>query len=1243
MNNISKTALAITLALGLTACGGSSSSKADIKEIPVTPPVTTPVPVKTAVVGKAIKGTLFNAIVNVYKFDEGTAVALTATEIEEANISTDDKGNYSFTLLDYIGPLKVELSVSQDTANPTTMICDAPAGCGASAFGEVIDLTALDNTFTLAAISVVSAESNGAVTTNVSALTHLAAALIEANETGITPESIQEKSSLIANAFRIEGNLTTLEPTAVENAAGVADEDNGNELRYGLINAGIMSALFSDETDSAAVLSGKLAEVVADLVANDGAFLVNQDDDVGFELALTDVFSGAGAAAEAVSTLIAADDSLTASDNILNDLSQLETNLANEVIAEEALVGEDGRSKIGTSVPTDGGNIAKAAAMVEDVRLFANLFDVSGQANQDITTQGDTYLQLIDDASIMIEAEGDSFTLLAEISDVISSLILQIKNDTVAGTTFPISDLLSADDAEGTVTIDQDGLNFAVDATAGGQTVKLAVSAVISSTNNNIVLNFDGLLESSGASLTLAEGSKAVVTFDVAPSRETIESNTFDGEIISGELDLTVSLAQTVTDTVTNPVTFTGKLTTKLMPLEVPMLTEDSYWSEQANKSIYFYGKPTTDIKILPEMLSLSGEFSALSGDLIKASLTVNINDLDDYQPPAFEHIGKEIPNFVNYTLTDELFEGTDIDGSKITFTFSEQGEQGEWNVSLITDGKADSSNDLIAEYFYSRQFDVGLDMPGYVISYSWDYKLKDDSYGAEVYVITPIDPGNNGHTTSYRVQRITTNDGLSYDSENLFNDDGNLLLADGSIHNFENANDYGEYSSVEGFLNQIFWISPIHPELISSAGDYAASYIPKLWNSNWFFYNVPNEGLGRVSFDDEALTALQAGNKDLLPSTAFIIKPLLVDAAKIVVSDDANTITTTLGDTTTIRTFEQAENGSFSVNHNSVEVDGDERYEHLWSTKTDIGLDIDELTVNALFSSNDRDNSWGYKLKIVPVDVPVDGQSNAVADHFNVYALYGSDFNDNGDLIDEAGEVLVFEEHSWHMTRFDSYDDVDWGRDGFEYMLPFNPMTASNVLDVYKGYVINSWKHWVSAWAEKIGQVEVKLTDERLATIVAGSSTAFDAINTRAESLSTLESATTFLKGNAALALEVVLGDYQVELELSGDKTGFVAGAFDLRMAYKLPSDSAQRSFVVHTDVDLKEADDGLETITITNTEEVSVVLTESLTTNQGAGENILGTITVGTGDAAEQVAQIVDRGGMILVVYSNGTIESL
>ncbi|MBL4942026.1 MAG: hypothetical protein JKY81_10225 [Colwellia sp.] len=295
-------------------------------------------------------------------------------------------------MLDYTGPVKVELSVSSDTANPTTMVCDGVAGCGTSAFGESIDLTATDPNFKLSSISVVNADSNGAVTTNISALTHLAAILIENGNGAVTPETVQEKSSLIANTFRIEGSITTLEPTAVESASDVVAEDNDNELRYGLINAGIMSALFSGENDNANILSTKFSDVAADLTANNGAFLVNQDNDAEFELSLADVLNGAKATATALVDAIAADDSLSGTESVLANLAQMETNFTNEVIAEEALAGEDGRSDTGVEVITDGDNIAKGKAMVEDVRLFANLFDVTGQANQEITAQGDAYI-----------------------------------------------------------------------------------------------------------------------------------------------------------------------------------------------------------------------------------------------------------------------------------------------------------------------------------------------------------------------------------------------------------------------------------------------------------------------------------------------------------------------------------------------------------------------------------------------------------------------------------------------------------------------------------------------------------------------------------------------------------------------------------------------------------------------------------------------------------------------------------
>ena len=167
-------------------------------------------------------------------------------------------------------------------------------------FVTPIALATVDPTLTLSAISTVGSANDGAVNVNVSALTHLTSALVEAAEGGVNMQNqFSSSHPSLLSAFNITGSLTELEPTLVDSANAVASEDNFNELRYGLINAGIMSALFSGQNNASNIMSTSLASAVNDLVANDGALLVNQDENVdGFELSLADVLNGASEAAK---------------------------------------------------------------------------------------------------------------------------------------------------------------------------------------------------------------------------------------------------------------------------------------------------------------------------------------------------------------------------------------------------------------------------------------------------------------------------------------------------------------------------------------------------------------------------------------------------------------------------------------------------------------------------------------------------------------------------------------------------------------------------------------------------------------------------------------------------------------------------------------------------------------------------------------------------------------------------------
>ncbi len=1226
--------------------------------------VTVIAPVETIVAGKAIKGVLTNAVVTVYKFDEsGTAVLLTDDELADANIVTDDAGNYTFTVLDYDGPIKVVLSPSTDPASPTTMTCDAPAGCGDTAFGAEIDLTAADPTFELAAISVVDADSEEEVKVNVSALTHLASVLIEESDAGVTTESVADESSKIATTFGITGDITTLEPTVTTDSQAVIDADD-DALKYGLINAGIMEALFSGETDDANVLSDKLGEVATDLVVNDGALLVNQDEDEeGFELALADVLEGAGDAASAAADAIANDDTLTGTEEILADLAQEETNLENDKIAEEALVGDDGFSQVGTDEPTDGDAIAKGKAMVDDVRLFSHLFDVTSTEGAGVKTQGDEYIALMEAAGVMIEAEANSFTLLAQISEALANITLDLDEGTLdsAAGGVNIADYLELGDATGTITFNENttngGVLFSINASAnaGAELVTLNASAEFTGEGMSITLNIDGSIESSGAKFTLATGSKAVINLSSAASRVAFDDDTFEGDIVSGELKLDIELMQKATDTVTNPITFSGMLDTDLQLVGERALDERWEWDAQSQQDVRVYGPTEIDDAIFPEMLSLSGEFSALEGDLIKAALTVNINNLDGYQAPEFKYIGKEVADVVAITISEDLNTVIITDADSVsdeqqtieTRVFTTGTQVGEW--SATSSVVATNPEEHYWTTGIERKIVTSVDDQG-VLLYTRVFKTgeAEPQAGFKSIRVTPVHQDGDGTADAYQFDLINHRDGKDYDFTSfatIMDTDGNILTSDGA-HTWDSAQNKGEWSSIAEFIDNNPGQFIANPLTVNNGAELLAQTITNWWG-NQKSYEIVDQGVATIFFDEEALENIAAGDFSELPPTAYLTQALIKDAVTVVVSADANTVTSsTEGAFVSTRTYTGAVGSDFTfTSENVFDGGGTDTLSVSSMVNSDNGLDIPEVIVSQRY-----ENSWNVlssKIKFVPVDDQAEGDAGfGEADRVEVYYIgnWGHDFDDAGNLVDDTGSIVEFTDSSWKINEFSSYADFDWSSNSWEAYgavwwnpLPFNPLTVENVLDVYKGYITNEWGYNVSANLDGIGKIEIDFSDEDLAAITAGSTTMFDAYNTEADDRYSLEDDETFLDVNAALTLEAMLGDYEVRVQLSGDRTALDDGTFDLEMVYRLPGDEAQRSFTAHADT---EQDD---TLTITNTEDVTVTITEISEDDANAGESVLGTIVVGTGEEAVQVGQIVDRDGLILIVYTDGVVESL
>lgn len=1239
-----KTLIALALASALTACGDSSDDST-VKDLTKEVPVVT----ETTINGKAIKGVLTNAVVTVYKFVEGNPIALTDTELKDANVSTDGEGNYTFTVLDYTGPIKVELTPSTDAANPTKMTCDAPAGCGDVAFGQEINLTSADPSFKLAAISLVDADAE--VKLNVSALTHLASKLIEADEDGINTTTIAAQSSKIANTFGITGDITLLEPTVTDNAAAVAAEDNNDELKYGLINAGIMAALFSGETSSSSVLSSKLAEVAAKLVEDDGKILPSQDDNEDtFELAFDDIWEGMAAATSTAAAAIAADDTLTA----IANLSQIETNLINELIFIENNLDEDGFVKVITDVPTEGDAVAKAKAMVDDIRLFSHLFNDETTDGAGIKTQGDKYVALLEAAGTMVETEADSFELIAKLSDALSNISAAYDEGTItkAAAAAGISIAAYIDGATGIVTFEEEtatgGILFTVDATSGTEKAQLNVSAEFSEDKKSITLTIDGLVESAGAKFTLNEGSFAKVNFDTAASRAGFDDDTYEGEIVSGELELTLSLTQKATESVPNPVTFEGMIKTKLLLVEERILNGNWDWDGQQQQSTLHYGRPEREGLVLPEILTLSGAFNSLEGDAISATLTVNIDDLDTYEAPEFKYIGKEVEGLLNITFTEDSVVWTEADNVSdeeqwtATYSFIAGAEAGDWTGRTFATPEdsqvhwAGTGYDLKV---FSHIQESGLDVPGFIYTKAYVIDYEDEvGYFAKSIRITPIDENGDNQADGYQFERIDTrkgnSNGLEYNTAAMIDENGNvnisalvdtngqILTADGQPQAWTNILNLGIYSTINSFIEDKPWELIGNPTQLTSSAEYFANSI-----GTESQFAVDGVGKASIFFNEDELADIAAGEFTELNPTAYLTQPLIKDVLTVEVSEDANTVSYLIENGLSRKfTFSGAGNGNFTAEIATTDLEAGE--EHHTATKTivsstkNIGLNVGEVRLNITESRTAHPTIPNGRHQIIIT--PQDNNGDGDADQFIARHGYGDHFNANGELVDEANDVIAFDNSIYGI--FNSYDEVHWNEPNFANDVPFNPLTADNALKVFKDIIANE-SDSPYVWVDDIGRLEVNLNDEDLDSIIANSTTKFDGYNIEADDNNLLEDEDTFLDINAALTLEAILGDYQVKLQLSGERSALEDGAFDLDMSYRLPGADTQRSFTAHYNTEVEGR------LTANNADGVVLVLNEP--DEDATGTQVLGQILVGP--TAIIAATIEDRDGAIFIVYAD------
>ena len=131
------------------------------------------------------------------------------------------------------------------------------------------------------------------------------------------------------------------------------------------------------------------------------------------------------------------------------------------------------------------------------------------------------------------------------------------------------------------------------------------------------------------------------------------------------------------------------------------------------------------------------------------------------------------------------------------------------------------------------------------------------------------------------------------------------------------------------------------------------------------------------------------------------------------------------------------------------------------------------------------------------------------------------------------------------------------------------------------------------------------------------------------------LEDDETYFDVNAALSVGVTLGDYVLDLTLQGQRSAREEGQFSLDVQYQIPDEETQRSFTVNANTEQEDA------YIVRNSESVTLVLSNVEAQADAQGEASLGQILVGSN--AEVAAEIVDRDGVIMVLYADETVESL
>ena len=242
-------------------------------------------------------------------------------------------------------------------------------------------------------------------------------------------------------------------------------------------------------------------------------------------------------------------------------------------------------------------------------------------------------------------------------------------------------------------------------------------------------------------------------------------------------------------------------------------------------------------------MLTLSGGFSSAAGNVIKATLTASIKDLDSYEAPDFKYIGKKVESLATISFSDDkntivITESdlvNDEQQSTETRVFTPGSQVGEWSATSSVVAAFPEEHYWgtgIERKIIAKRFDSGITEQGITYTRAYITGASENNFAAKSVRITPQDHNSDNLTDSYKIDIISTWDGKEYDATSLntlIDANGNILTSDGNVHPWDTAWETGFHHSIEQFMMEYDYQLIANPLTVSNGAELLAQTISKL------------------------------------------------------------------------------------------------------------------------------------------------------------------------------------------------------------------------------------------------------------------------------------------------------------------------------------------------------------------------------------------------------------------------------